>query len=158
VPDLSLYVLAGGALALGTPPETVFGELYFSDAWQTVFAVDNSVFVWGAVLALGLRLRRAWIVALGAAALLHLAGDLPLHHDDGRPHFWPLTDWVYASPVSYWDVRRGAGWVAPAETALALAAAAFAWWRLRRTWVRGVVLALVAAQLSVGGVWALVFA
>ena len=43
LPDLSLYVLAGTSLfILGIPPQRVFDELYFSDSWQAVFAVDNS--------------------------------------------------------------------------------------------------------------------
>ena len=157
LPDLSLYLLAGGALALGIPAEVVFRDLYFSEGWQTVFAIDNSVFVWGAVMLLGLVLRRALVVALGAAALLHVGLDLPLHHDDGRPHFWPLSGWVYASPVSYWDVRHGAGWVAPIEAAAAIGCAVVLWLRHRAWRARALVALAVAAQLAVGGVWAVVF-
>ena len=40
------------------------------------------------------------------AALLHLAFDLPLHHSDARPHFWPLSDWVFRPPLSYWNPAR----------------------------------------------------
>ena len=48
-PDLSLYLMAGVSLiVLQIPPQVVFDELYFSAAWQTVFAIDNSVFVWSA--------------------------------------------------------------------------------------------------------------
>jgi hypothetical protein len=37
IPDLSLYVLAGWHLMImQVPPEVVFGEMYYSDAWQTV--------------------------------------------------------------------------------------------------------------------------
>lgn len=136
-PDLSLYLLGGVALfVLQIPPERVFNELYFSDAWQTVFAIDNSVFVWGAVLALALwRGSPPWI-AFAGAALLHLALDFPLHHDDGRPHFWPLTTWVFASPVSYWDMARGALWIAPLEGLIVAVAALtitrrYTDWRLR---------------------------
>lgn len=157
-PDLSLYLLAGGALAWGVAPERVFGTLYFSEAWQAVFAVDNSVFVWGAALAVALWRRHAAATAFAAAGLLHLACDLPLHAGDGRPHFWPLTDWVFDSPVSYWDAAHGAAWAAPLETALALGAAAWCWTRLRAPWARGLLLLAVAAQLAVGGVWAWVFA
>ncbi|MGB3555552.1 MAG: cobalamin biosynthesis protein CobQ [Jannaschia sp.] len=157
LPDLSLYLLAGGALAAGIPAETVFGQLYYSDLWQGVFAVDNSVFVWGALLGLGVWLRRAWIVALAGAGLLHLACDLPLHHDDGRAHFWPLTDWVFASPLSYWDRAHGAAWIAPAELILALGLALLCWFRFRTWPVRALIVVLAAAELSVGGVWALVF-
>ena len=52
-PDLSLYMMAGTAIyIMGISPYVVFGQLYFSDAWQQVFAVDNSFIVWG--LAFGL--------------------------------------------------------------------------------------------------------
>lgn len=95
LPDLSLYLMAGTALfILGIAPQVVFDELYFSRAWQTVFAIDNSFVVWGVLLALALYHRVQWAVALTGAAMLHLSLDFPLHHDDGRPHFWPFSDWV----------------------------------------------------------------
>ena len=104
LPDLSLYGMAGVSLyVLDIPARTVFRELYYSDAWQTVFAMDNSFLVWGFLLALAIWLGGPWAVALCGAALLHLAFDFPLHNEDARRHFWPLTDWVWRSPLSYWD-------------------------------------------------------
>ena len=157
-PDLSLYLLAGGAMYLfGIAPQVVFDELYFSDAWQTIFAVDNSFFIWGALLALALWRGRAWAEAFAGAGLLHLTLDFPLHHDDGRAHFWPLTSWIFESPVSYWDERHGAAWVAPIEAALAVAAAVRLWlWR--PGWkISALVALLVAAELSVTSIWVCVF-
>jgi len=128
LPDMSLYALAGVSLfVLNIPAERVFNDLYFSEAWQTVFAIDNSFVVWGGVLGLALWSRRAWAIALCGAALLHIALDFPLHHDDGRPHFWPVSDWVFESPVSYWDRDHGAMWVGPLEAGLAMAAALSIW-------------------------------
>ncbi|QUJ75276.1 cobalamin biosynthesis protein CobQ [Sulfitobacter albidus] len=157
-PDLSLYLLAGGALFLfGIPPRVVFDELYFSDTWQAIFAVDNSVFVWGALLALALWRRSDWGLAFAAAGLLHLALDFPLHHDDGRPHFWPVSDWVFESPLSYWDRAHGAGWIAPIEAALAALAAVWIW-LTRPGWAIAIAVgALLAAQLYVAWVWLFVF-
>ncbi|MFO6464171.1 cobalamin biosynthesis protein CobQ [Jannaschia sp. KMU-145] len=157
IPDLSLYLLAGGALAWGIPAERVFGELYYSPEWQAVFAVDNSVFVWGLLLVLGLWRGLPWLIAGAGAGLLHLALDFPLHHDDGRAHFWPLTDWIFASPFSYWDGNHHAGWIAPLEVVLVVGLAALCWTRFRSVWLRGLLAGLVAAQLAVGGVWAYVF-
>lgn len=113
--------------------------------------------LWGAALTLALWLRSAWGVALTGAALLHLALDFPLYHDDGRPHLWPVSDWVFASPVSYWDVDHHAGWVAPVETALAVVLAIWCWTRFGSPWLRGSLALLALAQLSVGGAWAYVF-
>lgn len=118
-PDLSLYLMASVSLfILQIPPHIVFDQLYFSPAWQQVFAVDNSFVLWGAGLAIGLWTRKAWVVAFCAAALLHLLADFSLHHDDARRHFWPLSDWRFESPFSYWDRRHGASWLAPLEGAL----------------------------------------
>ena len=136
-PDVSLFVLGGVSLfLLNIPPQVVFGELYFSDAWQTVFAIDNSVFVWGAILGIALWRRSAVGIAFAGAALLHLALDFPLHHDDGRAHFWPLTRWIFESPFSYWDSGQGAAIIAPLEGLIAAGALAVNWrnyalWRVR---------------------------
>lgn len=157
-PDLSLYLMAGSAIHIfGIAPQVVFNELYFSDTWQAVFAVDNSFLVWTVLLVLALWLRSGWAVAFAGAGLLHLCLDFPLHHDDGRAHFWPLSMWVFESPLSYWDHRHGAAWVSPIEAALALAAAVrlFVW---RPGWKISVFVALlVAAELSVTSIWAFVF-
>ena len=45
-------------------------------------------------------------IAFFCSVLLHCGVDLALHHDDAHRHFFPLSDWRYASPVSYWDPRR----------------------------------------------------
>ncbi|KIN73254.1 hypothetical protein [Sulfitobacter guttiformis] len=157
-PDVSLYVLAAGALyVLGTPPDIVFNQLYFSDAWQAIFAVDNSFIVWGALFGIACWRRRAWAVAFAGAGLIHLALDFPLHHDDGRAHFWPISSWVFESPLSYWDHGHGAAWIAPLEGALA-AAAAVRLWLWRPGWRIGVtVAALLVAELSVTWIWVFVF-
>lgn len=158
LPDASLYVLAGVSLfVLAIPPETVFGTLYYSPAWQTVFAIDNSFIVWGVLLLLAARAGSAFAKVLCLAALLHIALDLPLHHDDGRAHFWPLSDWVYQSPLSYWDRGHGANWIAPLEAALTLVGAGLLWLRKPPYWVIGLVTMLLCMELWVVGQWLFFF-
>lgn len=158
MPDLSLYLLAGSSIyLLGLSPQYVFDQLYFSDAWQTIFAIDNSFFVWGALLAFALWRNWPLLTVFACAGLLHLALDLPLHHDDGRPHFWPISSWVFESPVSYWDRGHGADWVAPFGGAIATVAA-LRLWTLKPGWIIGSGAAcLLAAELSVTWVWVFVF-
>ena len=159
LPDLSLYLMAGWELFLmRTPPETVFREMYYSDAWQAVFAVDNSIPLWGLVLGVGLWLRRPWVVALAGAALLHVVTDLALHNEDARRHFWPLSDWVFVSPVSYWDRRHYGDVVGPVEIALVLALCVWLWTRHRHVAVRAVIAALAVAEAAPLVMWAIVFA
>lgn len=35
--------------------------------------------------------------------MLHSLFDIPLHHDDGPRIFYPLSDYQFSSPISYWD-------------------------------------------------------
>jgi len=159
LPDLSLYVMAGVALnLLGIPPQVVFNELYFSDTWQAVFAVDNSFFVWGLFLVAALCWRVDWAIALTGAALLHLALDFPLHHDDGRPHFWPVSNWVFESPVSYWDRNNGARWIGPVEAVLALGAAIWLWVRRVPLWAGALAAVLLVAEFWIVRQWLFFFA
>lgn len=157
-PDLSLYLMAGWHLfILQTPPEIVFGQLYFSDEWMRVFRVDNSFLIWGALLALAIWRKSAWGVALCGSALLHIALDFPLHHDDGRPHFWPLSNWIFDSPVSYWD-QSAYGWlVGPLEIIICLIACGYLWTRFTSLIGRILIAVATLSQLLPGFIWLFVF-
>ncbi|NOE33319.1 MULTISPECIES: cobalamin biosynthesis protein CobQ [unclassified Ruegeria] len=158
LPDLSLYLMATVSLfVLGIPEQVVFGQLYYSQAWQTVFAIDNSFIIWGCALILAVW-RRWHFVAVGAAAgLLHLATDFFLHAGDGRPQFWPLSDWVFHSPVSYWDSSHHALWVAPVSAAVCLAAYVVLWQRGLPVWGRAMFGIMLAAEIWVARQWLLFF-
>lgn len=157
-PDVSLYLLAGTSLfILQIPPHVVFDELYFSPAWQTVFAIDNSIPLYVGLLAIALALHMANVQVFCLAALLHIACDLPLHHDDGRAHFWPFTDWVFASPVSYWDSTRHAASVVPVTLGLVVAAAIMLWQRFPDLLPRLGVAAALAAEIWVSRQWLMFF-
>ena len=157
-PDISLYLMVAVSIfAMGVPAETVFREYYYSDAWQAVFAVDNSFIVWGALL--GVAFWRKWplIGVFAAAGLLHLALDFPLHTHDARQHFWPVTDWVFHSPVSYWDRSAHAGIVGPVEFALSLVSALILLWRFAHPGIRVLVLVFLAMETLSSGIWQFVF-
>ncbi len=158
LPDLSLYLMAGVSLfLLNIPEQVVFGQLYFSPGWQTVFAVDNSFFLWGMALALGLW--RGWhLLTVGASAgLLHLALDFLLHAGDGRPHFWPFSNWVFHSPFSYWDSAHHALWIAPISIAMCIGSYGILWRRGLSTSAKLVFALMLAAELWVARQWLLFF-
>lgn len=156
LPDLSLYLLAGGAIfVLGVAPDVVFREYYYSDSWQTIFQIDNSFLIWGALLAVALWLRSAWGIALTGAALLHIAFDFPLHHDDGRAHFWPISDWIYESPVSYWDPDHHGGVVGAIEIAACAVLCGVLWRRFPALWPRIGISALLVAQAAPILMWSI---
>lgn len=159
IPDLSLYLLAGYELGIaGTEPRVVFGEMYYSDAWQRIFRVDNSMILWGIALVIGLMARAPVVIALCSAVLLHLVLDFGFHHDDGRAHFWPITNWIFESPVSYWDPRHYGTLVGGLEVFVALLCCVVLWRRFTGRWMRGVIVALGLAETAPGLFFALIFA
>ena len=158
IPDASLYLLAGKAIYVdGISPRIVFDQMYFSPEWQGVFAVDNSMVLWGLILAIALGLRSAWGIALSGSALLHLVFDFALHNDDARRHFWPVSDWVFSSPVSYWDGAHYGDIVGVIEVTLVIALSAWMLVRFKGWVVRGVILALCLAQTAPFVMWRMMF-
>ena len=148
-PDLSIFALAGFAVLTGMSGEAVWEGAYWSEPWQTLSAISNSFPLWGAALALSLSLRRRLPALFCAAALLHLAFDLPLHADDAHRHFWPLTDWRFHSPVSYWDPAHFGRIASVAEAIGGLSLVWILWRRHRARWVR---IALSLAALAYAAV------
>ena len=158
-PDLSLYVMAGWSIFIADiPAETVFRQLYYSPEWQGIFAIDNSFVLWGIALAVALWARATTVAVFCGAALLHLAFDFPLHNHDARMHFWPLTDWVFISPLSYWDSRHYGGVIGPLEIILSLVACIVLWRRHYGTASRCAIAVAATAQIAPAFIWAWVFA
>ncbi|MCG6903455.1 MAG: cobalamin biosynthesis protein CobQ [Rhodobacter sp.] len=158
LPDLSLYVMVGVSIyLLGIEPRVVFREYYYSDAWQQVFAVDNSFVLWGGLLALGLCYRHAALIACAGAACLHLAFDFPLHNHDARMHFWPVSSWVFESPLSYWDSRHYGESIGLLEVAVSLLLCALLLLRFRKLLMRAGIALLAAAETFASGIWHFIF-
>ena len=85
------------------------------------------------------------------AALLHIALDFPLHADDAHRHFWPVSDWRFFSPVSYWDPAHNGLVGGGIETLSLLFATGMLWWRFTGLRWRILFLVLVALQLFAFG-------
>lgn len=159
IPDLSLYLMAGAHLiVLGTDPQIVFGQLYYSAAWQSIFRIDNSMILWGIALVLGIMARSQVVIALCGAALLHLVLDFAFHHNDGRAHFWPISNWIFESPLSYWDPSHYGNLVGPIEVLASLACCIVLWRRFVGKWMRIFIVALAGMEALPGIVFAVMFA
>ena len=141
LPDFSLYFMVfWNSQIRGMSFNQIFDEQYFTPYWQGVFAIDNSIPLWGVALVIGLLMRWPVLIAFAGAGLLHLLLDFPLHHDDGRAHFWPFSDWIFESPVSYWDSRHFGGIVGPIEGLICLGLLVILWRRFESWFAKGVIL------------------
>ncbi|MEM6440410.1 MAG: cobalamin biosynthesis protein CobQ [Pseudomonadota bacterium] len=158
IPDASLYFMVlWEARVNGRTPRQIFGEDYRDPFWQTVFAVDNSIPLWVALAALSAWRRWPVLGALSGAALLHVLTDFPLHHNDGRAHFMPFTDWIYESPVSYWDPNRYGWLVGPLEGLLCLGLGAILWRRFSSRVSHALIAIALLAELAPAILFPLLF-
>ncbi len=157
-PDFSLYAMAMVSMwVLGIEPNVVFGQLYYSDAWQQVFAIDNSFVFWGAGLCVALWAGSKVWTAFAGAGLLHLIFDFPLHTHDARMHFWPITDWKFISPFSYWDGRAHADTIGIFVLALVVVLGLVVFRRYKSWGVRLFASLMVAFEAASSGLWRLFF-
>jgi hypothetical protein len=86
---------------------------------------------------------------LACAVLVHLSLDFPFHAADAHKHFWPLTDWRFHSPLSYWNDHHHARWVGVLELGLVLISMAVLWQRFHSRWVRAALLAGLTSLAAV---------
>lgn len=151
-PDVPLIALTGAAFAwfsgvrgwpAGETFRYVFDELFFTHpGWIAAHNVLQAPLILLAAIGAAVALRRRWpgpARTLGwffAGCAVHVAGDIPVHHDDGPLLLFPF-DWQvrFHSPISYWDPARHADIVRPLEIALVAALAAYLLWPVvRRRW------------------------
>lgn len=176
VPDAAIYGLWVWSKFNGIPENIVWGELYWQQPWQTYTAFGNSLPLYLSILFVGAIIahqpkvarpniasptatvsqrwqafvsRQPIVVIFALAALTHLAGDFPVHVADAHAHLWPLSDWRFYSPVSYWDPAHYGGWFSLFEIALGITLAVVLFRRFQAKWVRGLMLLAIAAYIAV---------
>ena len=161
LPDLAIFLWAPyQSIVNGVSGAEMWEELYFQAPMQNLIAWFNSIPIYAGLLLIGLAARsKSWgklLIVFALAALIHMATDLPVHADDAYRHFWPLTDWRFISPVSYWDVDHHADWVGKLDILLALGCVAVLWRRFPERWVK-ITLSILAVLYSLVLVAPLIF-
>ena len=132
----------------------IWRQLYWQEPWQTFGAISNSIPLFVGLLVLGIWRSRA-LNLLAIAALLHLGIDFLTHASDAHKHFWPLMEWRFHSPISYWEQDYYASFVAVFEAFLGLACIVLLWRRHRTIFIR-IILGLTGiTYLIVPVFWAL---
>ena len=91
------------AFILKHPQRLIWGERYFLPEWQNLFDLFNSIPLFLILLGIGYWRKSNALIVCSLSLLLHAAGDFFLHQDDGHRHFFPLLQYRFHSPVSYWD-------------------------------------------------------
>jgi len=147
LPDLALFVLTAWFIVYHRfiapqhlPNEGVFGALYDEYFFHhPVWIVSHNLFHAPLILVMvgtagyaGACQGRRWgwpLFWLMVGCGFHAMVDVFTHHNDGPLLLFPF-DWQtrFAAPISYWDVRYGAGIFAPLEHALDFVLGAYLLW------------------------------
>lgn len=153
IPDLAIYLwFPYQALIKGESGKRIWDELYFEAPMQNAVALFNSIPIYAALAVIGFIARgKLWgkcLLVFALAALVHMATDLPVHNHDAYRHFWPISEWRFYSPISYWEADHHAGWVSLIEAAIALGSIFILWRRFPKLWVKIVLGVLAAAYIA----------
>lgn len=107
LPDAPMFVFYFVEKVLRQTPESViWRQSYYQPEWQNFIDLFNSLPLMMAGFLVAVWLGSQTGMLLCGSMMLHVAGDLPLHHDDAHRHFFPFSDWRFISPISYWDSRH----------------------------------------------------
>ena len=155
LPDIPVYVffLVCGVL-LGYGHEQLWDDMYFNSGWSVAFTLSHSLLFWPGIYLVAKYKR--WLVAqwVAISAVFHTVVDFCVHTADAYAHFWPLTDWRFVSPISYWDRASYGQYVGCFDAALVLG---LLWWlatRYRESKLRFLIYGLlVLATLRFGLEW-----
>lgn len=149
LPDITIFFMFFWALAMGIDQSTLWNEMYFQPEWQAVKNIFNSVPLTLAILAIGFALKKRWIQLFSYSLLIHFLLDFFTHVNDGHAHFFPFSNFIYQSPISYWDQNFYGTLGSTIELSLLAVATLYIVPRLRTWYMR--VLVLMALVLSLAG-------
>ena len=122
VPDLPAYAFfLVNTFILGTSQQLMWNTLYFDSTWAPFITLSHSLLLWPILLLFATLVKRALLRLFAISALLHVSLDFLVHHDDAYRHLWPLSDWKFMSPVSYWDPAYYGNWANLFDAVLVIA-------------------------------------
>lgn len=123
LPDMPIFVFYGWAKLIARLSEQqIWSVSYYEPFWQNVVAIFHSIPLallgWLIAYKLGWQSMQFLCISMVGHSLL----DLPVHNDDAHRHFFPLSNYRFISPISYWDTRHYGGIVSLFELSLTILA------------------------------------
>ena len=148
IPDIAIYICAPyQKFVNGVSGAEMWGKLYFEPPMQNLIAYFNSFPIYAVLATIGYAARaKTWgklLLFFTFAALIHLITDMPVHGHDAYRHFWPLSDWRFYSPLSYYEADLHGAWVSVVEALIAFVSITILWKRFPKLWVK-IILGILA--------------
>lgn len=124
------------------PSRQIWSEVYYQPFWQVIISSFHSIplALIGVIIA---HVFKWQVIEVGFISMvLHSLLDLPVHNNDAHRHFFPLSNYRFISPISYWDRKHYGGIVAFVEISLVLIASIYMFPTMQSPFTKGLLLAV----------------
>lgn len=152
IPDSFIYVAwVILTFIMQVEQQTIWRDIYFDNPMQLIASIFNSVPLYLCLLLVGfLNRQKLWgmvILFFALAALSHIGLDFPVHNHDAYAHFWPVSEWRFYSPVSYYEEHLHGNFVGAIDAAIAIISCLVLWRRFDKFWVRGLLAFMITGMV-----------
>ncbi|HEY9772104.1 MAG TPA: hypothetical protein V6C71_26970 [Coleofasciculaceae cyanobacterium] len=143
VPDIPIFIFYFVAKFIYQMPSgKIWSEAYYKPFWQNLVALFHSIPLALLGAAICYRLNCQPGIILFISMVCHSLLDLPVHNDDAHRHFFPLSNYRFISPFSYWDPNHYGRIVAFMEMALVIGVNPIVLGLLNSPWTKGIAIAI----------------
>lgn len=134
-PDIPTYLffLVCGVL-LGYSGQEMWGDMYFNSGWAIPITLTHSFIIWPFLMSMATFFGWKFLQYFSLSALLHTAVDFCVHTDDAYRHFWPLSNWKFHSPISYYNSAEYGQYVGAFDSLLVLGLLFFLYYKYTGKW------------------------
>ncbi|HBB33741.1 MAG TPA: hypothetical protein DDZ80_01205 [Cyanobacteria bacterium UBA8803] len=150
LPDAPIFLLYFWAKLVHRQTERqIWSETYELPFWQNLVATFHSIPL--ALLGVATAHFFGWepLQILSLSMVLHSLLDFPVHNHDAHRHFFPLSNYRFISPLSYWDTKHHARVVSMVEKLLVLAASIYVFPVIDSWTGRGLIMAVNLFYLTI---------
>jgi hypothetical protein len=135
LPDLLLYSVTIFIIIMGYDLMYFFDVSYFQSPFKEISALTHSLILYPILYLLAkFVFKKDDLSILFLSCIIHIVADFFLHAKDAYMHFWPITNWKFSSPISYWDPNYYGNYFILVEVIITLIATYFVTKRLNKTW------------------------
>ncbi len=146
-PDFVVLIFTAWVLFMGIPLEEAWDTYYFSDQMQPFFNLTHSFILWILVFLFAYLFKKLKVVYFSLAGILHITLDLLVHHTDAYAHFYPISNWRFRSPVSYYEPGYYGNWISLVDIILFAIFSILIFRKLNSKWSRRVLVVLSSIYL-----------
>ncbi len=158
MPDLPMLLFYLREKLHGTPERLIWSERYNDPVWQAVFNSFHSFPLLALAIWMAWRGRCSGWAIFFASMFCHSLFDFPVHHRDAHAHFFPLSDYRFISPLSYWDPAHYGLWISALEVVIMVVGSLYLWRssqsRVKRVQVAGLLSVYLLFLFAAVVVWA----